>query len=89
MLLSCERYSAEDGDEDEDGGDFKGQQQVAEEDAAEIAGGGEVFAEAGRAEVDVISARGLVEIAAGLLYEGGDVLREFLAVSRIGRHRGP
>ena len=50
MLLSCERYSAEDGDEDEDGGDFKGQQQVAEEDAAEIAGGGEVFAEASRAE---------------------------------------
>ena len=39
VLLSRQRDSAEDSDEDEDRGDFKGQQQIVEEHAAEVGGG--------------------------------------------------
>src|SRR5580700_2476983 len=38
-LLSRQRDSAEDSNQDEDGGDLKGQQQIAEENTAEIGGG--------------------------------------------------
>ena len=38
-LLSRQRDGAEDGNQDQDRGDFEGKQQIAEEDAAEIGGG--------------------------------------------------
>src|ERR1700730_12595294 len=37
-LLSCQRHGAEDGNQDQDGCDFKGKKQIAEEDTAEIGG---------------------------------------------------
>src|SRR6201987_6189847 len=37
-VLSRQRHGAEDGDEDEDRGDFEGQQQVAKKNTAEIGG---------------------------------------------------
>ena len=40
VLLSGQRYRAQNGDQNQDRRDFKGQEQVFEKDAAEVAGGG-------------------------------------------------
>ncbi len=59
LLLSREHDGSEDGDEDEDAGDFKGKQKIAEEDLADLGdvvdGVGEVIGEVRRAEGPAIA----------------------------------
>src|ERR1700761_8905170 len=45
VFLAGQGHSAQDGDQDQDGSDFEGQQQIFEENLAQVAGGDDVVAE--------------------------------------------